>query len=72
MFTLSWCGVAFLTGQRISLLGSVPSQAYFTPANSTIYSNFLGKASQYRMTNKKKVGVYHAWAQLTKKVIAIH
>lgn len=40
---ICWFGVAILAGQRISLMGPAPSQAYYTPANMTLYTNFLGK-----------------------------
>jgi len=42
----SWCGVAVVAGQRISLLGSVPSQGNYGPSNFTLPASFLGKVNK--------------------------
>lgn len=43
LLIVCWCGMAFVAGQRISLLGPVPSLANFTPDNSTTAPRYLGK-----------------------------
>ncbi len=45
-FFCSWCGVAVVAGQRISLLGSVPSQGNYGPTNFTLPASFLGKVNK--------------------------